>query len=100
MDLIKREDLKKEILPGRIIQKAIGKDAFSKSARMTMGFATYSEQSGPMAPHHHAEETIYVISASDAWVCYGPEENALNTRVDLKAGMTLHFPPLEWHVFQ
>ena len=65
-----------------------------------MGFATYSEQSGPMAPHHHAEETIYVISASDAWVCYGPEEKALNTRVDLKAGMTLHFPPLEWHVFQ
>ena len=27
MDLIKRDDLKKEFLPGRVIQKAVGKDA-------------------------------------------------------------------------
>ena len=30
MDLIKRGDLNKELLPGRVIQKAVGKDAPSK----------------------------------------------------------------------
>ena len=65
-----------------------------------MGFATYSEESGPMAPHHHAEEIIYVTGAKDAWVRYGESEDELTTRVDLEEGMTLHFPSLEWHVFE
>lgn len=100
MKLIKRDDLHREKLPGRIIQKAVGKDGFSTSARMTMGFATYSEESGAMAPHHHAEEIIFVIGSKDAWVRYGESEDGLTTRVELVKGMTLHFPPLEWHVFE
>ena len=100
MKLIKRSELHQEKLPGRTIQKAVGKDCFSTSARMTMGFATYSEESGPMAPHHHAEEIIYVTDAKDAWVRYGESEDELTTRVDLEEGMTLHFPSLEWHVFE
>ena len=100
MRLIKRSELHQEELPGRIIQKAVGKESFSTSARMTMGFATYSEESGPMAPHHHAEEIIYVTGAKDAWVRYGESEDELPTRVDLEEGMTLHFPTLEWHVFE
>jgi hypothetical protein len=100
MRLIRRDELHQEKLPGRIIQKAVGKDGFSTSTRMTMGFATYSEESGPMAPHHHAEEIIFVVGAKDAWVRYGESEDKLTTRVDLEEGMTLHFPTLEWHVFK
>jgi uncharacterized RmlC-like cupin family protein len=100
MKLIQRIDLPKEKLPGRMIQKAVGKGSYSESKKMTMGFATYSEESGPMAPHHHAEEIIFVVSSKDAWVRYGDEEEALTTKVNLEAGMILHFPPLEWHVFE
>jgi len=100
MELIKREDLQNEMLPGRKIQKAVGKDAFSKSEKMTMGFARYSVESGPMEPHHHAEEIVHIISAKDGWVRYGEELENLDSKIVLKAGMTLHFPPLEWHVFE
>jgi mannose-6-phosphate isomerase-like protein (cupin superfamily) len=100
MKLIKRNDLPVEKLPGRMIQKAVGKGSYLESGKMTMGFATYSGESGPMAPHHHAEEVIYVVDSIDAWVRYGEGEHALTTKVDLQAGMILHFPPLEWHVFE
>ena len=65
-----------------------------------MGFATYSEESGAVAPHHHAEGIIFVMSSKDAWVRYGESEDELTTRVELEKGMTLHFSPLEWHVFE
>ena len=100
MELIKRKAINKEYLPGRMIQKAVGQDALSKSAKMTMGFAVYSEETGPMAPHHHAEEIIYVIESKDAWVRYGGPQDALESKVGLEAGMVLHFPALEWHVFE
>ena len=100
MELINRGDIKKEYLPGRMIQKAVGRDAQSKSEKMTMGFAFYSEETGPMAPHHHAEEIIYVIDSKDAWVRYGGPQDALESKHDLQAGMVLHFPALEWHVFE
>ena len=100
MELIKREDLQKEFLPGRIIQKAVGKDAVSSSSKMTMGFAQYSDQSGPMEPHHHAEEIVYILSTKDGWVRMGDSPDQLGRPVELEAGMTLHFPPLEWHVFE
>ena len=100
MKLIKREDLQKEFLPGRIIQKAVGKDAVSSSSRMTMGFAHYSDQSGPMEPHHHAEEIVYILSAKDGWMRMGDSPDQLGHPIELATGITLHFPPLEWHVFE
>jgi hypothetical protein len=100
MDLIKREPLKKECLPGRVIQKAVGKDAPSKSGKMSMGFAHYSDESGPMEPHHHAEEIVYVLKAKDGWVRIGDAPDKLGDSIYLEAGMTLHFPLLEWHVFE
>ena len=65
-----------------------------------MGFATYSAESGPMEPHHHAEEIVYILSAEQGWVRHGPEQDQLGPPVPLEAGMTLHIPPLEWHVFE
>lgn len=100
MKSIKRDDLATEAMPGRIIQKAVGKDGFSISEKMTIGFARYSEQSGPMEPHNHAEEVCYIVDAKDGWVRFGAAQDQLDQKVDLEPGMILHNPPLEWHVFE
>lgn len=100
MTYFKRDDLERITLPGRVIQTAVGKDGFSRSQKMTVGFAHYSAESGPMEPHHHAEEVIYVIDAKDGWVRSGPDKDELGSPVPLEAGMLLHIPPLEWHVFE
>ncbi len=100
MELLRREDLPKTRLPGRIIQKTIGRDASVASRKITMGFAQYSAEAGPMTPHQHAEEAIYVISSHNGWVRFGEDQNRLCPPVPLSAGMTLHFPELEWHVFE
>lgn len=100
MKIVRREALPEHPLPGRIIQKAVGRDAHSPSTRMTMGFARYSAECGPMEPHHHAEETVYVLESRGGWVRCGPRRDQLGERVRLEGGMTLHFPELEWHVFE
>ena len=99
MKLMNREDLKQNLLPGRVIQKAVGKDGPSVSGLMTVGFAHYSAESGPMEPHNHAEEVCYIVDARDGWFRFGPEKDQLGEKIPLEAGMTLHNPHLEWHVF-
>ena len=100
MEYFRRADLESVMLPGRVIQKAIGKDSYSESGKMTVGFARYSAESGIMEPHHHAEESLYVVDAKDGWVRYGLEKDKLGDPVPLEAGMVLHCPGLEWHVFE
>lgn len=100
MKTINRSDLPKEFLPGRMIQKAVGKGTFSESGKMTMGYALYSDKSGPMEPHHHAEEIVHIIGSENGWVRIGSHKDKLGDAIPLEAGMTLHFPPLEWHVFE
>ena len=99
MQIIERDGLEILHLPGRQVQKAVGKDSFSRSAKMTMGFARYSEECGPMAPHHHAEEIVYIISAKDAWTKEGESADRLGPPIPLQGGITLHIPAIEWHVF-
>ncbi len=99
MKLFRREELEPIHLPGRKIQKAVGKDAYSKSNKMTMGFAAYSEEYGPMEPHQHAEEICYILSAQDGWMRFGPAPDHLGEIIPLQTGMTMHIPELEWHVF-
>jgi len=100
MEIITRDQLERVLLPGRAIQKAVGKDAYSKSTRMTMGYAYYSAETGPMEPHHHAEEIVYILSTDRGWIRKGAEKDQLSDPIPLKAGMTIHIPPLEWHVFE
>lgn len=100
MELLRREVLPAISLPGRLVQKAVGKDGPVVSGKMTVGFARYSAEVGPMAPHQHAEETVYITSSQGGWVCFGDEPELLGAPVPLAAGMTLHFPELEWHVFE
>ena len=99
MNYFRRSDLPIEVLPGRAIQKATGKDAYSPSSRITMGFARYSAESGPMEPHAHAEEVVYVLAADRGWIRCGPAPDQLGEPIPLEAGVVLHNPPLEWHVF-
>lgn len=104
MKLIRRESVEKNPLPGRVIQLVVGKEgAVSASHVMTMGFARYCAEAGPMAPHRHAEEIVYVLSAQDGWTRhggFGVQPDDLGGAVPLEEGMTLHFPENEWHVFE
>ena len=65
-----------------------------------MGFARYSDESGPMVPHQHAEEICFVLDAKESWVERGDAPDHLGEPFQLKAGMTLHIPAFEWHVFR
>jgi len=100
MNYKKRSELEGDILPGRIITKATGKDSPLLSKKMTMGFGRYCEEAGVMEPHHHAEEIVYVLDCKDAWTRYGGAPDNLLHKLPLEKGMTMLFDELEWHVFE
>ncbi len=100
MEAARRSDVPVAPLAGRAIQRIVGKDATLSSGRMTVGTARYSDDTGPMAPHNHAEECIVVLEARAARVRYGPAPDDLPTVIALEAGLVLHIPELEWHVFE
>jgi hypothetical protein len=104
MKLIKREDVPEKLLPGRVLQLLVGQEgSVSPSSVMTMGFARYAAEAGPMAPHRHAEEIVYVLESDRGWTRYGgfgDEPDELGEPMPLEPGMTLHFPENEWHVFE
>jgi hypothetical protein len=100
MDVFARSQIHDIRLPGRIIQKSVGIDGLSTSGRMTVGFARFSDETGSMAPHQHAEEVCYVIAASKARVRYGPAADRLQKSAPLEAGTTMHVGDGEWHVFE
>ena len=100
MELRRRNELDPQDLPGRIIENAVGGNGPIMSKKMTVGFATYCEKVGAMQPHHHAEETIYVVSSDRGWTRYGDTPDNLLYKQPLEAGMILHFDELEWHVFE
>jgi hypothetical protein len=100
VEYIKRVEAKKIKLPGRFVQQIVGEKDIIKSKQMTVGFATFSQEAGPMEPHHHIEETIYIVSANKGIVRYGEEKDKLYNMLELEEGMILHFEELEWHVFE
>jgi mannose-6-phosphate isomerase-like protein (cupin superfamily) len=100
MVILEKEKLEQVMLPGRVIAKAVGAGSASESARMTVGFADYHAAAGPMEPHNHAEETVYVICSDRGYVRFGDEKDRLGGRIPLRAGMLLHIPAWEWHVFE
>ena len=99
MNHIKKENYNEVMLPGRKVRTCIGKGAPHESTKMTFGYTTYSADCGPMEPHHHAEEIVYICDAKNGYVRFGPEKDQLGERIYVQPGETLHFPPLEWHVF-
>ena len=100
MKHLHRNELSKELLPGRALQKAVGKDGPVTSAKMSVGYAIYSAVSGPMEPHRHAEETVIVFACDRAYARRGESPEAMEERVVLQVGDVMHFDELEWHVFE
>lgn len=99
MKVFSKDKIQPITLPGRQIWKAVGKDAFSESGKITYGFARFSAETGPTTPHHHAEEICYVLDAQKAWVRFGLNEEELGKKIPLESGFSMHIPALEWHQF-
>ena len=99
MEFVTREEIHKNELPGRVVQNAVGRSSAVASEKMTVSFCRYSAQSGPMAPHNHAEESVVVLGCKDAFVRWGSGPENLEHIRYLKTGDLMHFPELEWHVF-
>jgi hypothetical protein len=53
-----------------------------------------------LEPHQHAEETVFIASAKDGWVKFGPAKNKMGEPIPVEAGQVLHFPEMEWHIFE
>lgn len=104
MKIIRRHEVPLRPLPGRALQLIVGqKDTASSSDVMTMGFAHYAAAYGPMSPHHHAEEIVFVLESDRGYVRHGgsgAEPTELGDRIALEPDMILHFPENEWHVFE
>jgi hypothetical protein len=100
MRVIQRSEIPLTALVGRNLQKAVGKDSHDPSGKMTVGWARYSKKSGIMEPHQHAEELLYILDAKDAWIRFGPDKDKLGERVPFVPGTMIHFPEMEWHVFE
>ncbi len=100
MEFLKKTDCKGEMLPGRIISKVVGKDSPIVSERMSVGFAKYCKEAGTMQPHKHAEETVYIVDAVNAWMRYGDTNKCEKGKIDLENGMMIRYDEDEWHVFE
>ncbi|MBE6907378.1 MAG: hypothetical protein E7476_14005 [Ruminococcaceae bacterium] len=100
MDFLQRSAVNKSCLPGRVIQNVVGKQYPIESGKMTVCFAHYSAESGPMEPHNHAEETVVVLSAENSYVLWGSSKDCLEHKQVLQTDDVMHFAELEWHVFR
>lgn len=99
MRSISEKDVEKVVLPGRVVQNAIGKDRLSPSENMTVGYGHFNAANGHPTPHAHAEEVVYIVSAKNAWIHYGPDAESLEAKTILEPGMILHIADGEWHCF-
>ena len=100
MELLDSKKLEGNALPGRIIYRAVGKDSPVSSGKMSVSFGRYCADYGPMAPHRHAEESVFIIESRGGRVRFGPTSDCAAGTRDLTDGMLLHFPEDEWHVFE
>lgn len=100
MEYLQRNSIRKNCLPGRVVQNAVGHNSALNSEKMTVSFCHYDAESGPMAPHNHAEESVVVLRCKDAYVLWGESPEKLDHRQNLQEGDLMHFPELEWHVFR
>lgn len=99
MNLVNKSDIEIDALVGRGLKRIIGKNSHFASDSMTVGYALYSEEYGAMEPHAHAEETVIITKSINGYVSWGESKDNLYKTERLEAGMILHIPENEWHVF-
>ena len=61
MEYIMRKNVDEDRLPGRMMQRIVGKTTdgyLVPSEIMHVGYCRYCQEAGPMSPHMHAEETV------------------------------------------
>ena len=95
MKIIDRKDVPEQMLPGRFMQKLVGKteDGYLSDSRiLNICYCRYCAEAGPMEPHMHAEETVQILSSDRGWVRFGPAKDDLPHKVMLQPNMTLHIP--------
>ncbi|PRY20079.1 hypothetical protein CLV78_11528 [Aliiruegeria haliotis] len=100
MDVVEVKSLPANVLPGRVVYKATGKDGPIVSGEMTVAFGRYCGDYGPMSPHRHAEECVYILESKGGWVRFGTTDDCADGKRALTGGTLLHFPENEWHVFE
>ena len=99
MEFVYKDELPIETLPGRGIRKAVGSESYFTSTNMSVGYAMYNYEYGPMEPHQHDEETVIITHSNMGWMSWGDSKTNLPNRVELVEGMVIHIPNGEWHVF-
>lgn len=100
MDRIQTATLEKTPYTGRNITKIIEKGGVVESKNITMGIAEFSNAIGPMLPHKHGEEGIYVLEAVNCWTRRGDTADTLEERHPVETGMVLRYLEDEWHIFE
>lgn len=87
-------------LHGRNIRKIVETGGLKHSETMSMGMAEFSTEIGPMTPHVHGEEGIYVVETENCYTRCGSSEHTLGERRPVETGMFLLYEKGEWHVFE
>ncbi len=102
MKIIKNGEAPTQKLPGRYATRIVGKteDYYYHSDTLHFGHCLYDESVGPMTPHAHAEECMYILSCKDACILSGPARDDMPECAELAPGMVISMPAGEWHVFR
>jgi len=100
MNILKKTDIKTVVLPGCCVHRAIGNNAMLSSNAMSLGWAKFVGEYGPMEPHHHAEDGMVVVDSKNSYIRFGPAKDQLGERIPLEKDMVLQMPAGEWHVFE
>ena len=94
MDFIKRDDIKKNALPGRVVQNAVGHNSAVLSEKMTVSFfAITPPKAVPWSPTTTPRNRWWCCPCKDAYVKWGSGKDSLEHTVELHEGDLMHFPP-------
>jgi len=100
MEFIRKDQTTVKHFTARDIYPVLEEEGLFKSNNMNMGFARYDKNLGPMTPHAHTEEGIYVVDCAYAYARFGQSKDALSERVPIEPGMILWAAEGEWHSFE
>ena len=99
MQIINRKDIPGKVFPGRTRWPAFGsEEAAFQIDDASVGFARFSLEAGPMEPHKHENEILYVLDCKDAFMLYGDTKD-VQSKQPLQVGDIFRMKEGEWHCF-